>query len=895
MSGHEDCEISGNQKLRDKISEEVQQTSLRLPATVQHLSQLSPFGSNGGETGFGDTSKNAQNLHDELLVDISDIQPAGDNKDLFSIDEDSREGSPSKSSEFQVVELTDEGLSSYDDNHNPFNQGQSPLGIGGSSSLPNRRSSDGSHVSDMSNLFPIYEVPGVSFNVPQSDLESCSSEWEDGNNALDRLSKDTVYQAYVRMRQRYHKYKGRYSDLLRVYKEKDKETEKLRDVLTKQQDKALRRISELREQCSLEQQAKAHLEEELRSDLEERDHKIEALQTKVRLLQEGCFGDVSLKVMNISEGVGLKPSTEEGGGSGAPSLHGEFDTVSVGSLGSLAAPSSSVESEEVIDKLKEHEGMLESLRSTVESSALSMAETKQQLFEELQTKEQEVERYRRSNLSLQKTIDRLKEDIAQGRIDDEELEINLESQSHVSSDEVSVKSFENLELKVTELENLIGDLQRSKMNLELELKQLKEEKESRDSGYFVTGSEKEGSSTLTSENSKEGIGSSESSVSSDQTLNSLQENMEDSAIDVESSRNLHSACEKTKNDQDFKTQNLVDLTQQLEQLQIECERLKAENESLSSELRNLNDENESLNAEVSSLNDENETLHRDFKSIEDENEKLDSLFKEQTNTYNEKISSLQRELMEVRENLSCKEKEKEEVENLFKKLGNDFDALKEDESKFKAEIENLNASLKEKCSLIETFEKKLVIAEKNVMDTKVDYQKSVDEVNSLRKSMSDYENTIASLKNMDLEYKEKLDETDKKLISEVKQSEKLRSELGDLEDILNKHVKLMFSNNISVPDNILCKLEAVISSSLDLDSKTKDLAKENNDLVNQVKDFEEKLCDFDKNCEKYSSLSVQYDSLKERFETLVNKEKELNILNEELNNKLQESDKEFKK
>ncbi|KAB7500215.1 hypothetical protein Anas_05365 [Armadillidium nasatum] len=291
-----------------------------------------------------------------LLVDISDIQPAGDNKDLFSIDEDSREGSPSKSSEFQVVELTDEnineGLSSYDDNHNPFNQGQSPLGIGGSSSLPNRRSSDGSQISDMSNLFPIYEVPGVSFNVPQSDLESCSSEWEDGNNALDRLSKDTVYQAYLRMRQRYHKYKGRYSDLLRVYKEKDKETEKLRDVLTKQQDKALRRISELREQCSLEQQAKAHLEEELRSDLEERDHKIEALQTKVRLLQEGCFGDVSLKVMNISEGVGLKSSTEEGGGSGAPSLHGEFDTVSVGSLGSLAAPSSSVESEEVIDKLK---------------------------------------------------------------------------------------------------------------------------------------------------------------------------------------------------------------------------------------------------------------------------------------------------------------------------------------------------------------------------------------------------------------------------------------------------------------------------------------------------------------------------------------------------------------
>lgn len=41
-------------------------------------------------------------------------------------------------------------------------------------------------------------------------------------------------------------------------------------------------MSELKEQCTLEQQAKAHLEQELRSDLEEKDHKITALQTKVR-------------------------------------------------------------------------------------------------------------------------------------------------------------------------------------------------------------------------------------------------------------------------------------------------------------------------------------------------------------------------------------------------------------------------------------------------------------------------------------------------------------------------------------------------------------------------------------------------------------------------------------
>ena len=46
------------------------------------------------------------------------------------------------------------------------------------------------------------------------------------------------------------------------------------------QDKALRRISELREHCQLEQSAKRHLEEELRSDMEEKEHIIKALQVK---------------------------------------------------------------------------------------------------------------------------------------------------------------------------------------------------------------------------------------------------------------------------------------------------------------------------------------------------------------------------------------------------------------------------------------------------------------------------------------------------------------------------------------------------------------------------------------------------------------------------------------
>lgn len=51
------------------------------------------------------------------------------------------------------------------------------------------------------------------------------------------------------------------------------------------QDKALRRIAELKEQCQLEQKAKAHLEDALRNDLEEKDHLISTLHTKIELLK----------------------------------------------------------------------------------------------------------------------------------------------------------------------------------------------------------------------------------------------------------------------------------------------------------------------------------------------------------------------------------------------------------------------------------------------------------------------------------------------------------------------------------------------------------------------------------------------------------------------------------
>lgn len=85
------------------------------------------------------------------------------------------------------------------------------------------------------------------------------------------------------MQAKYHKYRGRYTDLATHYKELERVKGKLESVLVETQDKVLRRIADLKEQCQLEQQAKAHLEEALRNDIEEKDHIISTLNTKVIL------------------------------------------------------------------------------------------------------------------------------------------------------------------------------------------------------------------------------------------------------------------------------------------------------------------------------------------------------------------------------------------------------------------------------------------------------------------------------------------------------------------------------------------------------------------------------------------------------------------------------------
>lgn len=85
--------------------------------------------------------------------------------------------------------------------------------------------------SDVSFRLPTYDSPAV-YHL-QSDMES-ASEFEDGhigatsNAHLDLISKDQLHQAYRQALERYQKYRGRYTEVAKRYRDLERDNNKAR-------------------------------------------------------------------------------------------------------------------------------------------------------------------------------------------------------------------------------------------------------------------------------------------------------------------------------------------------------------------------------------------------------------------------------------------------------------------------------------------------------------------------------------------------------------------------------------------------------------------------------------------------------------------------------------------
>ncbi|KAL4715220.1 hypothetical protein ACJJTC_007802 [Scirpophaga incertulas] len=502
-----------------------------------------------------------------------------------------------------------------------------------------RRLSNSSLASDVSFRLPSYESP-LMYHL-QSDMEVSASEAEErglssGAISLDRVTKEQLYTAYKRTQDRYKKYRTQYADLARHYKLLERENAKARSVLVETQDKALRRISELKEQCTLEQSAKAHLEKALRIEIEEKAMKIDALSTKVSLLQNNVqVADHDIAPNNNTNEQLITFSTEN-------------DSKSVLEEPPSNEPmlSSKIEKmEQLLNKYKE------SLKATKEKNS--------QLTSEVQILSSDLENKNKENDQLKvklNVISEAKQKIDELTIINEELQNKVNTYDFNKSKEVSSLEIDlqKSQEEIVKLQNKIDvfnkreeeyaiSLAENKLSIhkeleskELEIKSLKDSlelaKEELQSLGIVLDAYKKNATGLEAEHSK--------------LINELNEvNLNKSKItDLELQiQTLTQKCQildqnKTKCDEEYKCLNL-----QLNQETAEKLAMVDRNSYLEKRISQLTEDNTKKATQITSL--ENELMSKG--KVGQESQKL----LEEIELWKTKYSNLEREMQEERDEL----------------------------------------------------------------------------------------------------------------------------------------------------------------------------------------------------------------------------------------------------
>ncbi|XP_021507889.1 golgin subfamily A member 4 isoform X4 [Meriones unguiculatus] len=296
---------------------------------------------------------------------------------------------------------------------------------------------------------------------PPSDMES---EAEDTPGSADSLSREQLLQRLRRMERSLSSYRGKYSELVTAYQNLQREKKKLQGILSQSQDKSLRRISELREELQMDQQAKKHLQEEFDACLEEKDQYISVLQTQVSLLKQ--------RLQNGPMSVDLPKPLPSG------DLQAEVDTdkekmEDVGEPVASVDDGAAVKTLEMLQqRVKRQENLLqrckETIRSHKEQCTLLISE-KEALQEQLDERLQELEKMKELHMAEKTKL------ITQLR-DAKNLIEQLEQDKGMVITETKRQMHETLELKEEEIAQLRSHIKQMTTQRE-ELREQKEKSE----------------------------------------------------------------------------------------------------------------------------------------------------------------------------------------------------------------------------------------------------------------------------------------------------------------------------------------------------------------------------------------------------------------------------------
>ncbi|XP_057703907.1 golgin subfamily A member 4 isoform X2 [Corythoichthys intestinalis] len=289
------------------------------------------------------------------------------------------------------------------------------------------------------------EAAGVPAYDPPSDIES---EAEEASSNAESLSKEQLVHRLIRVEASLAKYRGKYSEIVTAYRTVQRDKEKTQAILSQCQDKSLRRIGELREELQMDQQAKKHLQDEFDAALEEKDQMITVLQTQVGLLKKRVKGisDGAL-VVEGDQPISDVPESESTGSSNDQEVESEVHEEGVSDPAKLL--------EALQKRVRRQENLLHKCKEMIrihKDRSTHIATENETLQEQLQERLQELERIKELHTTEKtKLINQLRDVKNQNE--------QLEQDKGMVIAETKRQMHETLEMKEEEIAQLRSRLQ----------------------------------------------------------------------------------------------------------------------------------------------------------------------------------------------------------------------------------------------------------------------------------------------------------------------------------------------------------------------------------------------------------------------------------------------------
>nr|XP_049461887.1 myosin-2 heavy chain [Anopheles coluzzii] len=849
-------------KLKDKIAEEVKQSPQRfeqiskgLQAAVSSASSTTSEVS-GSENFFSitedDTPQNSPQRGTAATSTSTPVQPNSSNVANAS----------SASSSILSSTSLNNGIS-------PSTPLTSPGSAGSASQQQQprtRRLSNSSMASDVSFRLPVYDSPAIYHLETDVDISASETESVSGSanaNQLDLVSKDKLFQAYKKALDRYQKYRERYTELARRYRELEKDNNKARSVLVETQDKALRRMSELREQCVLEQQAKAHLDSALRMEIDELQCVVKTLRSKLEMVGEN--GNVSGGEKDLISLAG------EDGANGNTDGH-----VPVRDTGPLEDRIKALESK-LNDELRQKAVLsleVSELKKREEEHTITIAENKMAIHSELEAKEAEVRKLKEQLASLEKNMKQtLLEKDGLGKELSEVRKVAGKVRELESTLGTCNEQKNKLESKFIDFERTIMELEKDKQqlkatNLTLDYEKSELQKKGSEMDARLVGMEKEKADLQVQ---VQELQKTAQSLDRKAEIETLQQELDEAKKSVEESAQKVAAVEQQLNEKEQQLSEARTTRESLEKQVKQTEARLAEREKEIERLQNQQTEQHSKDREesVKKLQRAEEELAAFRKSQSLDQEKLLELTKalDAANELHDRDrKSSEASLKELLERNNQLTEQLEQLQEKLDKTSGKQKKIQEEKNGLRAANDDLAKELKQVRQ-----EMKQLTAQKQTLTEEVRNLKIINENSESEALRSLQESMRASMAAAET----KLLETTRDLnhVLELKSDENRR--LGEERDELVEKLEGAHKEKADLETegtSLRAKIETVRGEKRDLEKTLEREIREKTELKAQVENIlqeigrlEEQLKDIK---EAHSKLQEEKQTLEEKIERL---------------------------